>query len=116
MRNNLKAIATAIVALAILTAPSQLAAQHHHYKLIDVGTFGGYVSSINMATDVNGRVLNMRGVTVGFSATATPKLPTSQPTPNCFNFDSSGGFQRRTGHTAGNHGHGGLQIGLRILR
>jgi len=54
-------------------------AKHHHYKLIDIGTFGGSLSAINMATDINGRAVNMRGLTVGFSATDTHKLPHSHP-------------------------------------
>ena len=74
----------AIALLATLAIPGGMAAQqqgsqHHHYKLIDMGTFGGSESAINMATDIDGRAINMRGVTVGFSATAAPKLPTSNP-------------------------------------
>ena len=73
----------ALSLFAVLAIPVRLVAQtpatHHHYKLIDMGTFGGSLSSINFAVDVNGRAVNMQGVTVGFSATATPKLPTSQP-------------------------------------
>jgi probable HAF family extracellular repeat protein len=53
--------------------------QHHHYKLIDMGTFGGHESAINFAVDDNDRSVNKRGVTVGFSATSTHKLPQSHP-------------------------------------
>ncbi len=70
----------ALTLFAALAVPARLAAQeHHHYKLIDMGTFGGSLSAINMAVDVNGRAVNISGVTVGFSATATSKLPTSHP-------------------------------------
>lgn len=58
---------------------SRVHPQHHHYKLIDMGTFGGSLSSINMATDVNDEAVSPRGWTVGFSATAALKLPTSHP-------------------------------------
>ena len=46
-----------------------------HYKLIDMGTFGGPVSSIN-GPFFEG-TLNSRGVTVGWSATSAPTSPTS---------------------------------------
>jgi probable HAF family extracellular repeat protein len=68
-----------------LAIPLRLAAQdnsdnkHHHYKLIDVGTFGGSLSSINMATDISGRAVDSPGAAVGFSATDTYKLATSNP-------------------------------------
>jgi len=75
---------TAITLFAALATPLQLAAQekddkpkHHHYKLIDMGTFGGPASSINYP--VFGGNLNRQGITVGWSATATPTLPTSNP-------------------------------------
>src|SRR4029077_5250485 len=58
---------------------SRVHPQHHHYKLIDMGTFGGALSSINMATDLNDEAVSPRGLTVGFSATAALKLPTSHP-------------------------------------
>ena len=78
-----------------LTAAPGLAAQApatlHHYKLIDVGTFGGSLSAINMAGDVGGRAVNLRGATVGFSATATPKLLTSDPLM-CGGDDGFGSF------------------------
>jgi probable HAF family extracellular repeat protein len=80
MKGNLSVSMVAIALVAALAGPVQLSAQqHHHYKLIDIVTFGGSLSSINFAVDVNGRAVNLQGVTVGFSATATPKLPTSQP-------------------------------------
>ena len=47
--------------------------QHHHYKLIDLGTFGGPASYVNFNTDV----LNDRGIVVGSSQTASTQPPTS---------------------------------------
>ena len=78
-----------VVLFAAIAAPVQLAAQgsqdhndnpkHHRYKLIDMGTFGGALSGTNFPGDANNKAVNMQGVTVGFSATSTPKLPTSSP-------------------------------------
>jgi probable HAF family extracellular repeat protein len=80
----LKSKTLCIIALSLLTAlsvPLRLAAQdkdnhndehrRHHYKLIDMGTFGGSNSS--------NPSLNRRGVVAGWSATTTPKVPTSNP-------------------------------------
>jgi probable HAF family extracellular repeat protein len=64
---------------APVSAQDNLDHKHHHYKLIDIGTFGGSLSSINMATDINGRAVNLAGAAVGFSATDAYKLPTSNP-------------------------------------
>jgi len=72
---------TAIL-LALLATPSQLAEQdkddkpkHHHYKLIDIGTFGGPTSG----TQDELKVLNSRGMVAGFADTATldPNYPNS---------------------------------------
>jgi probable HAF family extracellular repeat protein len=52
---------------------------HYHYKLIDMGTFGGSISAINFAGDIGNAAVNARGVTVGFSETSTPRGPTSNP-------------------------------------
>lgn len=84
MKSKILIAVTTMLAVAALSVPILLAGQSQttnflHYKVIDMGTFGGSLSSINFATDINGRAVNMQGMTVGFSATATPKLPTSQP-------------------------------------
>jgi hypothetical protein len=51
MKSSMFACITALSLLGVLAIPAQLAAQdkqnhnnsnqHHHYKLIDIGTFGG---------------------------------------------------------------------------
>lgn len=51
--------------------------RHTHYKLVDMGTFGGPVSSINYP--VYGHNLNSRGLTVGWSATRARTSTTSSP-------------------------------------
>jgi len=87
MKSRTFILVTVMTLFAALAIAVQVAAQdnqhhkhkHHHYKVIDMGTFGGSLSSINMATDVNAQAVNMVGETVGFSATATPKGTTSQP-------------------------------------
>lgn len=69
-------ISTIILSGALAT-PVPLAAQenrdrhhqHHHYKLIDLGTFGGPASYVNFFSDV----LNNRGTVVGSSQTALPQ-------------------------------------------
>ena len=81
-RNFILAITIAV--LSVLIVPTVHSAQddaakgkkarHHHYKLIDMGTFGGPNS--NPAQDFS---LNQRGVMVGWSATPNPTTPTSNP-------------------------------------
>jgi len=61
--------------------------QHHHYKLIDIGTFGGPSSFFN-ATFNSVPALNNRGLAVGDSATSTP----TPPNGGCFFCGGSGGF------------------------
>jgi probable HAF family extracellular repeat protein len=78
---------------AALALPLRLAAQekqdrnngnqHHHYQLIDMGTFGGPNSSYPS--------LNRPGVVVGWSATSNPKLPHSHPLI-CGGLDGVGSF------------------------
>jgi len=63
---------TAMTLFAALAIPVRLAAQdnrdphhkHHHYKLIDVGTFGG--PNTNLITQgVGAQILNNRGIVTG---------------------------------------------------
>jgi probable HAF family extracellular repeat protein len=59
--------------LAVLAPQVQLAAQeHHHYKLIDTGTFGGPSSWVNVFNPNFPPVLNERGTVAGFADTSMP--------------------------------------------
>src|ERR1700730_13964896 len=87
MKSRTVTCITAVTLFAALAIPVRLAAQdnrdhhhkHHHYRLIDMGTFGGPISAINFATDINNNAASRRGGVVGYSATSAPKLSTSQP-------------------------------------
>jgi probable HAF family extracellular repeat protein len=79
----------AIVLVAALAIPAGLAAQdnqgetsnhkHHHYKFIDLGTFGGPQSWVNGAFEFPAATLNNAGTVVGVADT-----PNSNPNyPNC---------------------------------
>jgi hypothetical protein len=78
---------TAVMTLlaATLAIPVRLAAQdnqdhhrkHHHYKLVDMGTFGGPQSIVLAA----GQVLNNQGMVAGCADTPThdPNFPNFNP-------------------------------------
>jgi probable HAF family extracellular repeat protein len=79
----------ALTLFAALAVPAHLAGQgqqlserkeHHHYKLIDMGTFGGPMSSLP--------TLNQRSTVVGWSATSAPITSVSNPF-NCGGVDGS---------------------------
>jgi probable HAF family extracellular repeat protein len=71
---------TAITLFAALVIPVGLAAQHeqdhnkhHHYKLIDMGTFGGPASYINNQFSLGApNQINSQGTAVGAAATSIP--------------------------------------------
>jgi hypothetical protein len=73
MNRNLLAVGIASVALTLaFAAPSEAAAPlHHHYKLIDFGSFGGPTSS----TQDELQVLNNRGFVAGSADTSVPNHP-----------------------------------------
>jgi probable HAF family extracellular repeat protein len=88
---------TAIALVTVLALPLYLAAQehhpkHHHYKLVDIGTFGGPNSSFVLPSP-GGRILNNSGAAVGGADTST-----SDPS-SCINFDCylSYGFKWQDG-------------------
>jgi probable HAF family extracellular repeat protein len=84
MKSRKRMCIQAIALFAMLAIPVRLPAQgnpdrnnqHHHYTLIDMGTFGGPNSS---QTSGGPGELNQRGVTVGWSATSVSTSPTSNP-------------------------------------
>jgi probable HAF family extracellular repeat protein len=64
--------------------------QHHHYKLIDIGTFGGpqsYFNDLNLTDVFNygtafyafAQILNVQGTLVGFADTRTPDPYSANP-------------------------------------
>jgi probable HAF family extracellular repeat protein len=92
MEKNMKSRSSAkfigIVLLGVLATPVWLAAQeqpekqllkeHHRYKLVDLGTFGGPESYINPAfTFGSNNQINRGGTVVGGAATSIPTTPTS---------------------------------------
>ena len=70
---------TALFVLAI-PVPGTAAQPHYHYKLIDLGTFGGQSSSTSEAP---ARVVNNRGAVVGGVDTSTPNPSSSNPCLFC---------------------------------
>jgi probable HAF family extracellular repeat protein len=102
MRVNQAMCITALTLLAALTVPVQLAAQrdqdhrsnskHHHYKPIEMGTFGGPNSSFILPSPT-ARILSNNGAAVGGADTSTPDAL------SCWNFDCyvSYGFKWQDG-------------------
>ena len=88
---------SAIALVTALTIPADFAAQdkqdnnpkHHHYQLIDLGTFGGPASYIN-PTGNGGPYMNRQGTVVGSSMTSIPLpannngFPCVAPAPDVF--------------------------------
>lgn len=102
MKRNLTIYITALTLLAALAVPVQLAAQrdqdhnnnskYHHYKPIEMGTFGGPNSSFILPSPT-ARVLSNSGTAVGGADTSTPDAL------SCWNFDCylSYGFKWQDG-------------------
>ena len=59
---------TTLFALA-LPVSATAAQQHHHYKLVDLGTFGGPVSYFSNGND---GIINSQGIAAGWADTSTP--------------------------------------------
>jgi len=59
------------------TSAQEQNAKHHHYKLIDLGTFGGPASYVNFNTDV----LNSHGAVIGSSETSISLPPNTNAYP-----------------------------------
>src|SRR5215469_1627171 len=80
-RFSIRLIAVSVVALAaafrLAAQDTQNPSKHHHYKLIDMGTFGGSISAINFPADINNRAIGTRGTTVGFSETGVSRTAAS---------------------------------------
>jgi hypothetical protein len=73
-----------LVALSLMNAPvvclAQATPEWHHYKLIDLGTFGGPDSLVFFIQ----HVLTENGIVVGVAETNIPDpFTTSCPSPNC---------------------------------
>src|SRR5260370_27253384 len=75
---------TATALFATLATPVRLAAQeqkeanseHHRYRFVDIGTFGGPASFVNPVGNGAGTI-SSPGTVVGASATLVPSTPTS---------------------------------------
>ena len=105
MKKNLQAYIGGLTLLTALAMPVRLAAQgntaqankpaqHHHYQLIDLGTFGGPTSYFSNGFD---GILNPQGTNAGWADTSTP----DPYYPNCLNPDCfvSHAFQWQKGTT-----------------
>jgi probable HAF family extracellular repeat protein len=71
-------IAIALIATSLPTTAQNLRGKYHHYKLIDLGTFGGPLSVVNI--ELTEDFVNKAGIIVGGAHTS---LPT--PEPGCYN-------------------------------
>lgn len=103
MKSGVSNFVVTVMCFVALAIPCEITAQnspsahpgHHHYKLVEMGTFGGPVSGINEVLNYSPAV-NGRGETVGFSANAMAQTATTNPTA-CFGPTISHGFEFRNG-------------------
>jgi probable HAF family extracellular repeat protein len=88
MKSRTLTCITAIALFAVLAIPVRLVAQddrdhqhkHHHYKLIDMGTFGGPESYILPTPAIGSHnQVNKRGSTVGGAGTPIPTTTNNNP-------------------------------------
>jgi probable HAF family extracellular repeat protein len=93
MKKNMRMYVIALTLHAALAIPIHLAAQelattHHHYKLIDLGTFGGPGSYLNTSDSSEWPIINNAGNVVGGADTSilTPVPGCYQPVgnPDCY--------------------------------
>jgi probable HAF family extracellular repeat protein len=78
MKSNKLTCITALALLVALAIPVWLAAQEHpakHYRLIDLGTFGGRISEISIGSFS----INSHGLAVGGAETSVSQPPHSNP-------------------------------------
>lgn len=90
MKRKALTISIAITLFAALVIPVQPAAreqpanqhqrgEHHRYRFVDLGTFGGPESYVNAAFSLGApNQINNRGTVVGSAATSTPTPPNKQ--------------------------------------
>ena len=64
----------AMILVATLTLPIPLAAQHTHYKLIDIGTLGGFSGGLQGNGLGTSEFINSSGTVVGSSETSLPDV------------------------------------------
>jgi probable HAF family extracellular repeat protein len=103
MKKNRTTSIAVVALLVVLALPFELAArQHHHYKLIDMGTFGGPQSYVDRTWTGSGptQSLNHSGIFTGWADTAMldpfPDFCFDPPEtgPPCF---AGQAFERRNG-------------------
>ena len=75
----LAAITFIVLAISLQLAAQEMHTRHHHYKLIDLGTFGGPNSGASGGIPQE-RLLSKRGAVVGIADTPNP----DPYYPNCF--------------------------------
>src|SRR5260370_3367630 len=84
MKSRTVMYVTRVTGFAVLAIPVRLTAQeqregkneHHRYKFVDIGTFGGPESAINPAVN-GGPIISQQGTEVGSSATSVARPPNS---------------------------------------
>jgi probable HAF family extracellular repeat protein len=94
MKSKILMAVTTMLVVAALAVPIRLASQSQttsfrHYKLIDIGTFGGPNSYVNPTPVIGSHnQVNKDGTTVGGAGTSIPTTPTSSG-PICGGFDGA---------------------------